>query len=72
MMCAMVTGASSAPVTIAGHTAIEENCYIGNATSIMNHLTIGAGALVGLGSNVVRDVSVERWVAGNPAREMGG
>jgi sugar O-acyltransferase (sialic acid O-acetyltransferase NeuD family) len=58
-------------VTIAGNTVVEENCYIGSGASIMNGLRVGTGALVGLGSNVIRNVPADTRVAGNPAREIG-
>jgi sugar O-acyltransferase (sialic acid O-acetyltransferase NeuD family) len=58
-------------VTIAGNTVIEENCYIGSGSSIMNGLHVGMGALVGLGSNVIKSVAAEDRVVGNPAHEIG-
>ena len=57
-------------VTIAGNTVIEENCYIGSGSSIMNGLRVGRGALIGLGSNVIRDVAAGIRVVGNPACEL--
>ena len=36
----------------------------------MNGLRVGDGALVGLGSNVIRDVPAGARVAGNPARPI--
>jgi acetyltransferase-like isoleucine patch superfamily enzyme len=36
----------------------------------MNGLRIGAGALIGLGSNVIRDVDAEARVVGNPAKPL--
>jgi len=50
--------------------AIGENCYIASGTSIMHGIEIGAGALVGLGSNVIRNVAGGTKVAGNPARPI--
>ena len=57
-------------VIVAGGTVIEENCYIGSGTTIKNGLRIGAGSLIGLGSNVVKNVEEGLIVAGNPAREL--
>ncbi len=59
-----------ANVTIAGHTRIGENCYVGSGSSLMNGLDIGDGSLIGLGSNVIRDVPAHARVAGNPARSL--
>ena len=36
----------------------------------MNGLRLGDGRLVGLGSNVIRDVPAGARVAGNPARQL--
>ena len=58
-------------VTIAGNTVVEENCYVGSGSSIMNGLRIGSGALVGIGSNVIRNVAADARVVGNPAHEIG-
>jgi sugar O-acyltransferase (sialic acid O-acetyltransferase NeuD family) len=57
-------------VTVAGHTHIGENCYIGSGSSLMNGLRIGDGALIGLGSTVLKNVSAQARVAGNPARPL--
>jgi sugar O-acyltransferase (sialic acid O-acetyltransferase NeuD family) len=45
--------------------------YIGSASSIMNNVRIGDGALVGIGSNVIRDVAPGAKVVGNPTRTLG-
>jgi len=58
-------------VTIAGSTVIEENCYIGSGSNIMNGLRVGSGALVGLGSNVISSIAADARVVGNPAHEIG-
>jgi len=57
-------------VTIAGNTIIEKNSYIGSGSSIKNGLRIGSKALIGLGSNVVKNVENSSKVAGNPARVL--
>ncbi len=57
-------------VAIAGGTVIEENCYVGSGSNIKNGLRIGARALIGLGSNVIRDVAADDTVGGNPARVL--
>jgi sugar O-acyltransferase (sialic acid O-acetyltransferase NeuD family) len=59
-----------ANVTVAGHTQIGENCYIGSGSSLMNGLRIGDGALIGLGSTVIKNVSANVRVVGNPARPL--
>jgi acetyltransferase-like isoleucine patch superfamily enzyme len=57
-------------VTIAGGVRIGENCYVGSGTSIRDGTAVGHGALIGLASNVVRDVAPGARVAGNPARAL--
>ena len=58
-------------VSVAGHTRLGENCYVGSGCHVMNGLVIGAGALLGLGSTVIRSVAPGSAVAGNPARLLG-
>jgi sugar O-acyltransferase (sialic acid O-acetyltransferase NeuD family) len=53
-------------VTIAGYTIVEENCYIGSGSSVMNGRRVGARALVGMASNVIRDVPPDSVIVGNP------
>jgi len=55
-------------VTISGGCKIGLNCYIGSCTSIKENLNIGHGSFLGLASNVIREVSKNEMVAGNPAR----
>jgi acetyltransferase-like isoleucine patch superfamily enzyme len=49
---------------------IGQNCYIGSGSRIINGITIGDRALLGLGSNVIREVPADARVAGNPARPL--
>lgn len=57
-------------VTIAGNTIVGDNCYIASGASLMNNLEIGEGSLVGLASNVIRNVTAGSRVVGNPARRI--
>ena len=58
-------------VTIAGHTTIHENCYIGSGSTIINTISIAPYTLVGIGSNVIRSIHQQRSkVGGNPARSL--
>lgn len=57
-------------VTIAGGVIVDENCYIGSGTSIMSGRRIGRATIVGIGSNVIRDMPADSRVAGNPARKL--
>lgn len=49
-------------------THIEDGASIGAAAVILPGLRIGAGAMVGAGSVVTRDVPAHALVVGNPAR----
>ena len=60
---------SRGPVLYSG-TRIGRNCYIASGTTVMNGLTVGDGALVGLASAVIRDVPPASKVAGHPARVL--
>jgi acetyltransferase-like isoleucine patch superfamily enzyme len=48
---------------------LKKGCRIGVNCTILSHLTIGEGALVGAGSVVTRDVPPGAVVYGNPARQ---
>lgn len=49
-------------------TFVEEGASIGTSATIVGGVRIGAGALVGAGSVVTRDVPPRSVVAGNPAK----
>lgn len=49
-------------------TVIERGASIGAASIVLPGLTIGAGAMVGAGAVVTRDVPARALVVGNPAR----
>lgn len=57
---------------IGGHAIIEDDVKIKLGVTVRNRKTVGKGALVGLGSAVVKDVNREDVVVGNPARPMNG
>jgi acetyltransferase-like isoleucine patch superfamily enzyme len=57
--------------TTADAVVIEDDVFIGARAIILKGVRIGAGAVVGAGSVVSRDVSAESIVAGNPATVVG-
>ena len=54
---------------IAGGVVVGDGAWIAPAAAVRNQRSVGAGALVGMGAVVVRDVAPGATVAGNPARE---
>lgn len=55
-------------VTTKGDIVIEDDAWIGTRTIVLSGVRIGAGAVVGAGSVVTRDVPPGCIAAGNPAR----
>lgn len=54
--------------SICGVTNIEEGCYIGANSSIIERITIGKWSLIGLGAVVLKNVPPFSVVVGNPGR----
>ena len=57
-------------VSLAGYVRVEPGCYLGQASSCREKITIGQGSLVGMGSVVVKDVPAHTVVAGNPSKKL--
>ncbi len=55
---------------VAGSVKLEPGAWIAPSAAILNQLTVGAGATIGLGAVVIRDVAPGATVAGNPARPL--
>ena len=60
----------TAAVRIAGSTKVGKNCFFGNGSIVRNKVTIGNNVTVGAGAVVVKDISDNITVGGNPAREI--
>lgn len=57
--------------SIGGYVNIERGAHIGSNSSILERVTIGEWAVVGLGAVVLKDVPPYAKVVGNPARFIG-
>ena len=57
-------------VTLAGFVKVEPDCYLGQACTIRQYLTIGRHSLIGMGAVVVKNVEPDSVMAGNPARKI--
>ena len=55
---------------ISGSVHIGEHVWIGPQTSIRESLTVGDRAVIGIGSNLTKDVPAGMTVVGNPARPL--
>lgn len=58
-------------VSIAGGVSIGSAAYIGANACIREYTRIGARAIIGMGSVVIKDVLAGEMVAGNPAKPLG-
>lgn len=56
--------------TLCGHVEVADNVRIGCNVAVLPYRRIGAGARVGAGSVVTRDVPAGETWAGNPARKL--
>lgn len=50
---------------------VDDDVWVGNRVIVLDGVTLGAGAVVGAGSVVTRDVPPGAVVVGNPARVVG-
>ena len=58
-------------VMVCGGVQVGRNCYLGAHSTLHQGLSLGQRVLVGMGSVVLRDVSDDTVVYGNPARPRG-
>ncbi|OIJ22376.1 sugar acetyltransferase [Anaerobacillus alkalidiazotrophicus] len=57
-------------VTLSGNVTIEEDVHVGTSACIIQGVTIGRGTTIGAGSVVLKSISKNSKVVGNPAREV--
>lgn len=56
---------------VSGGVEVGEFAWVGPNASVIQQVKIGARSLVGIGSNVIRNVDESVTVAGNPAKTIG-
>lgn len=61
-----------AGTVLGGNVRVAQGAYLGMACAIRQGLTVGAGAMVGMGAVVLRDVGADECVVGVPARSRSG
>jgi sugar O-acyltransferase (sialic acid O-acetyltransferase NeuD family) len=57
-------------VNLSGYVHVEPDCYLGAGSMVRQQLRVGAGAYLGMGAVVVKDVPPNTVVVGNPARKL--
>jgi len=62
----------SSHVVVSGFCNIESFCYFGVNSTLVDHLSIARGTLVGAGSLILRDTEENSVYVGNPARKIEG
>lgn len=59
----------TAGTIIAGFAHLREGTYVGINSSIKNRVTLGENSVIGMGTNVTKNVEANKTMVGNPARE---
>lgn len=57
---------------VSGSVRIGRHCWIAPAAALIDNISVGDRAVVGIGAVVTKDVPAGAVVAGNPARQIGG
>jgi sugar O-acyltransferase (sialic acid O-acetyltransferase NeuD family) len=61
--CSLMPG-----IRVSGNTVLEEAVHVGTGTSIIQGITIGRNAVIGMGSVVIKDIPYNSTAVGVPAR----
>jgi len=62
----------SSHVVVSGFCKIEDYCYFGVNSTLVDHVNIGRGTLVGAGTLILKDTEGDSVYVGNPARKIEG
>lgn len=57
-------------VHVSGNVTLDEGCYVGTGTNIIEKIRIGAWSIVGAGSTITRNVFPNTTVVGVPGRSI--
>ena len=63
--------AAASCTVLAGSTSIGDDTWIGPHATLIDRVVVGAGARIGIGSVVFKEVLAGSRVLGNPARQTG-
>jgi len=55
-------------VCVSGFSKIESNCFLGSRTVVSNHITIGKGSKIGVGSCINKSIPDNTIAIGNPLK----
>jgi acyl-[acyl carrier protein]--UDP-N-acetylglucosamine O-acyltransferase len=55
---------------LCGHVTIYDDNFFGGRCSVRNRVVIGSNNMIGVGSNVVKNIGDNEVWAGNPAKKM--
>ena len=61
----------TAGTILCGSATVEDGAWVGSNSSVLNRVTVGSGAMVGIGSVVTRDIPKDALAYGVPARVRG-
>ena len=62
----------SSHVVVSGYCKIENHCYFGVNSTLVDHITIASGTLVGAGSLILKDTESNSVYVGSPAKKIEG
>jgi sugar O-acyltransferase (sialic acid O-acetyltransferase NeuD family) len=62
----------SSHVVVSGYCNIESYCYFGVNSTLVDHISVAQGTLVGAGSLILRNTEINSVYVGSPAKKIDG